>query len=84
MTAMGAYTFICPATAPRQSARATPYRGMVTAKGLVLIAELLAAVVLVVGLAGFALRRTMPWLLCSAVAFTVLIAAALFIVDAST
>jgi len=57
---------------------------MVTAKGLVLIAELLAAVVLVVGLAGFALHRTMPWLLCSAVAFTVLIAAALFIVDAST
>jgi hypothetical protein len=57
---------------------------MVTAKGLVLIAELLGAVALVVGLAGFALRRTTPWLLCSAMAVTVLIAAALFIVDAST
>jgi hypothetical protein len=57
---------------------------MVTAKGLVLLAQLLAAVALVVGLAGFALRRTTPWLLCSAVAVTVLIAAALFIVDAST
>jgi hypothetical protein len=57
---------------------------MVTAKVLVLIAELLAAVALVAGLAGFALRRTMPWLLCSAMALTVLIAAALFIVDAST
>jgi len=57
---------------------------MVTAKGLVLIAELLAAVALTVGLVGFALRRTMPWLVCSAMALTVLIAAALFIVDAST
>jgi len=54
---------------------------MVTAKGLVLLAELLAAVA---GFAGFALRRTMPWLLCSGMALTVLIAAALFIVDAST
>jgi hypothetical protein len=69
---------------PRQSARAIPYRGMVTAKGLVLIAELVAAVVLAVGVAGFALRRTMPWLVCSAMALTVLIAAALFIVDATT
>jgi len=57
---------------------------MVTAKGLVLLAELLAAVAFVAGFAGFALRRTMPWLLCSAMALTVLIAAALFIVDAST
>ncbi len=57
---------------------------MVTAKGLVLLAQFLAAVALVVGLAGFALRRTMPWLVCSAMALTVLIAAALFLVDAST
>jgi hypothetical protein len=57
---------------------------MVTAKGLVLIAELFAAVALAVGLTGFALRRTMPWLVCSAMALTVLIAAALFIVDATT
>jgi hypothetical protein len=57
---------------------------MVTAKGLVLIAELIAAVGLVVALAGLAVRRTMPWLICSAVAVTALVMAALFIVDAST
>ncbi len=57
---------------------------MVTAEGLVLLAELAAAVTLVIAFAGFALRRTVPWLVCSAMAFTVLIAAALFIVDAST
>jgi hypothetical protein len=57
---------------------------MVTAEGLVLLAEFLAAIGLIAALAGFALRRTMPWLVCSALAFTVLIAAALFIADAST
>ncbi len=57
---------------------------MITAEGLVLLAEVAAAVALAIALAGFALRRTMPWLVCSAMAFTVLIAAALFIVDAST
>jgi 4-hydroxybenzoate polyprenyltransferase len=59
-------------------------RLVLTAKGLLQLAQLLAAAALVVGLAGFALRRTMPWFVCTAVAFTVLIAAALFIVDAST
>jgi hypothetical protein len=57
---------------------------MVTAEGLVLIAELVAAVALVIALTGFTLRRTMPWLVCSAMAFTALIAAALFIVDTTT
>jgi hypothetical protein len=57
---------------------------MVTAKGLALIAELIAAVGLVVALAGLAVRRTTPWLTCSAVAFTAPIMAALFVVDVST
>jgi len=57
---------------------------MVTTEGLVLLAELFAALVLIIAVAGFAMRRTKPWLLCSAMAFTVLIAAALFIADTST
>jgi len=56
---------------------------MVTTEGLVLLAELFAALVLIIAVAGFAMRRTKPWLLCSAMAFTVLIAAALFIADTS-
>jgi hypothetical protein len=70
----------------RLADRSVPHhiQRMVTAEGLVLIAELVAAVALVIALTGFTLRRTMPWLVGSAMAFTALIAAALFIVDAST
>jgi hypothetical protein len=57
---------------------------MLTPKGLSLIAELVAAAGLVIALAGFAIRRTVPWLICSAMAFTALIVAVLFIVDIST
>jgi len=57
---------------------------MLTPKGLSLIGELVAAAGLVIAFAGFAIRRTVPWLICSAMAFTALIVAVLFIVDMST
>jgi hypothetical protein len=57
---------------------------MLTPKGLSLIPELVAAAALVIALAGFAIRRSAPWLICSAMAFTALIIAVLFIVDVST
>jgi hypothetical protein len=57
---------------------------MLTPKGVSLIAELVAAAALVIALAGFAIRRSVPWLICSAMAFTVLIVAVLCIVDLST
>jgi hypothetical protein len=57
---------------------------MLTPKGLSLIGELVAAAGFVIALAGFAIRRTVPWLICSAMAFTALIVAVLFIVDIST
>jgi hypothetical protein len=57
---------------------------MLTPKDLALIAELAAAAGLVIALAGFAIRRSVPWLICSAMAFTALIVAVLLVIDAST
>ena len=57
---------------------------MVTMGGVVLIVELIAAAALVIALAGLSIRRTAPWLLCSVVALTALIAAAMLIVASST
>ncbi len=57
---------------------------MLTSQGLGLIVELFAAVLLVAALAGFFVRRSQAWLVGAALAFTILFAALILIVDAST
>lgn len=57
---------------------------MVTLEGLALVAELVAAACVVITLAGFGLSRTKSWLICSVMAFSVLIATALVIIEATS
>lgn len=57
---------------------------MVTLQGFALIAELAAAIWLIVALAGFAISRTKPWLMGSAVAFIALIVAVTMLIESST
>ncbi len=56
---------------------------MVTLQGLALIMELIAGVLLIVGLIGFGVSRAKPWLFISAAAFIVLIMAVTMIVSSS-
>jgi hypothetical protein len=57
---------------------------MLKSQGFALIAELFAAVLLVAALSGFFVRRSRPWLVGAAIAFTILIVALTVIIDAST
>jgi hypothetical protein len=57
---------------------------MITFQGFGLIAELIAAVLLVAALTGFAVRRTGAWLLGVAITFTMLIAAVTILIESST
>lgn len=57
---------------------------MITSEGIGLIVELIAAVLLIAALAGFAVRRTGPWLVGVVIAFTMLIAAVSILIKAST
>jgi hypothetical protein len=66
------------------SAAAKLAAGMITPKGVALIAELVAAAALVVALAGFAMCRSKLWFACSATAIVALIVAATILADWST
>ena len=57
---------------------------MVTLRGLALIVELAAAMLLIVAPAGFGLSRSKPWLMGSAVAFIALIVAVTMLIESST
>ena len=57
---------------------------MVTLQGFALIAELTAALWLIVALAGFGISRSKPWLMGSAVAFIALIVAVAVLIESST
>ncbi|MGC2077092.1 MAG: hypothetical protein WA728_13880 [Xanthobacteraceae bacterium] len=57
---------------------------MVTLQGFALIAELAAAIWLIVALAGFGISRAKPWLMGSAVAFVALIVAVTMLIESST
>jgi hypothetical protein len=57
---------------------------MVTLQGFALIAELAAAILLIVALVGFGVSRSKPWLMGSAVAFVALIVAVTMLIESST
>jgi len=57
---------------------------MITSNGFALIAELAALICFIVALAGFGIRRSKSWLISSAVAFVVLIAAVTMLIELST
>jgi uncharacterized membrane protein YccC len=57
---------------------------MITSQGFGLIAELIAAVLLIASLTGFAIQRSQPWLAGVAIAFMILIVAMTIVVDSST
>jgi hypothetical protein len=63
------------------SASAKLAAGMITPKGVALIAELIAAAWLIVALAGLAVCRSKLWLACSATAIAALIVAATVVAD---
>jgi hypothetical protein len=57
---------------------------MITSQGIALIAELIAAVLLIAAVAGFSVRRSAPWLVGVAITFTMLIAAVTLLIESST
>jgi hypothetical protein len=57
---------------------------MITSYGLGLIAELIAAVLLIAALTGFAIRRSQPWLIGVAVAMMLFVVAVTIVVRATT
>jgi len=57
---------------------------MITPKGLALIAELIAAALLIIALTGLAICRSKPWFAFTATAIAVLIAAVAVLIDWST
>jgi hypothetical protein len=57
---------------------------MITSQGFGLIAELIAAVLLIAALTGFAIQRSQPWLIGLVIAFMILIVAMTIVVDSST
>jgi hypothetical protein len=57
---------------------------MVTPQGVALIAELIAGLFLFVGIVGFGIRRTKPWLVVSVLAAATLITTVTVIVESST
>jgi hypothetical protein len=57
---------------------------MITSYGLGLITELIATVLLIAALTGFAIRRSQPWLIGVAVAMTLFVVAVTIVVRATT
>jgi uncharacterized membrane protein len=57
---------------------------MITSQGFGLIAELIAAVLLIAALIGFTVQRSQPWLVGAAIAFMILIVAVTIVVKSST
>ena len=57
---------------------------MITSQGFGLIAELIAAALLLITLAGFAVQRSQSWLAGVAIAFVVLVAAVTIVIQSST
>ena len=57
---------------------------MITPKGVALIAELIAAAWLIVGLFGFAIWRSKIWFACTAAAGVTLIVVVTALIDLST
>ncbi len=57
---------------------------MITSQGFALIAELIAAVLLIAALSGFVIQRSQPWLVGVAIAFMILIVAMIIVADSST
>ncbi len=57
---------------------------MITSQGFALIAELVAAVLLIAALSGFVIQRSQPWLVGVAIAFMILIVAMIIVADSST
>ena len=59
-------------------------RAMITSHGYGLIAELIAAALLLITLSGFAVQRSQSWLAGVAIAFVALIAAVTIVIQSST
>ena len=59
-------------------------RAMVTSQGYGLIAELIAAALLIAALAGLFVQRSKPWLVGVTMAFVILTAAATVVIASST
>ncbi len=57
---------------------------IITPEGFSLIAELIAAVLLIAALTGFAIQRSKLWLVGAAMAFMILIVAVAIVIEAST
>jgi uncharacterized membrane protein len=57
---------------------------MITSQGIALIAELIAAVMLIGAVAGFTVARSGPWLVGITITFTMLIAAVTLLIESST
>jgi hypothetical protein len=57
---------------------------MITSQGFGLIAELIAAALLLITLAGFAVQRSQSWLAGVAIAFVILVAAVTIVIESST
>lgn len=57
---------------------------MITSHGIGLIAEVIAAVLLIAALTGFAIKRSQPWLVGVALAMVILIIAVTMVVEATT
>jgi hypothetical protein len=57
---------------------------MITSQGFGLIAELIAAALILITLAGFAVQRSQFWLAGVAIAFVVLVAAVTIVIQSST
>ena len=57
---------------------------MITSQGFGLIAELIAAAMLTAALAGFAVRRSQPWLVGVAIASIILVVAVTIVINSST
>ena len=59
-------------------------RAMITSQGYGLIAELIAAALLIAALTGLFVQRSKPWLVGVAMAFVILTAAATVVIASST
>ena len=57
---------------------------MITAEGVALIAELIAAAWFIVAIAGFTIYRSKPWFACSATALAALIVVVTVLIDLAT
>jgi hypothetical protein len=57
---------------------------MITSQGFGLIAEMVAAALLIAALTGFIVQRSRPWLVGVAMAFMMLIVAITIVIESST